>query len=147
MQEKVNGIDLVSSRKEQLIRRQQGQLRPFGKWMDVNVFEWKYPVVEDVLAFLEGVPFKTIVIIPVDVLDAYPELEEVILNKHVLLVYGGGKTACNIVGRKWCVNSFIELFEVLKMWIKENEAVLFIADGKDADDEHALFINELKNRS
>lgn len=146
MQQKIVDIDLIASRNEQLAGFQNGQLRPLGKKWGLNAFEWKFPLATELLAFLKGVPFKTIVVISSDVLNMSADLIEEMLPIQCVVAYNGNTVSEKIKDNTnlLCVDSLSSVFQLLPTLSGENDALLFIADGPNADDDLASFINEMK---
>ena len=142
MNQKVKNIDLVQSRVENLERSQKGFLRPIGKRYGINVFEWKYPNVEELVAFLNGIPFKTVILCPAVVQSEITQHPNWAGERNKLVVFGENSSVDALI-------KFVELDSAME-WIKENasqfEALVFVADGVNADDDHNRFIAEWKEK-
>lgn len=141
MDQKVKKIDLVQTRTEQLERQQFGFLKPIGKRLGLNVFEWKYPQIDELIAFLNGLPFRTVVICPPLVEEQMQLHEEWKKETGHILIYSNTDTSSS--------SHFQELRRVIE-WVKEHssafEALVFVAEGNNADDEHTVFIKEWKEK-
>lgn len=141
MDQKVKKIDLVQTRAEQLERQQFGILKPLGKRLGLNVFEWKYPQMDELIAFLNGLPFRTVVICPPLVEEQMQLHGEWQADTCHILTYSNVNASS--------ASHFQELRRVTE-WVKDNsaafEALVFIAEGNNADDEHTVFMKEWKEK-
>ncbi len=139
MEEKVDKLNLIHSRKEALEHAQNGVLRPLGKQFGLNAFVWKCPQVEEVVAFLKGVPFKIVVVAPRVVVDTLVNDAKLIGRHCQWLAYDEGS-------REQVGN--VDSIKPAVKWLRENEwqmeAFLFVADGVNADDSYLTFLKEWK---
>lgn len=135
MDQKVQKIDLVQTRAQQLERQQNGFLKPIGKRLSLNVFEWKYPQIDELIAFLNGLPFKTVLLCPLTIEEQ--------VRSHTTFQ----NELCHI--QSYDSSKEDDLMNAID-WTKINatkfEALLFIADGSNADDQHTVFMNEWKDK-